>query len=219
MKTKILFLFIASLLTTGCQLQDTESNAYSSTKETIPVVRINLRKDVSNGLVCEWSAAHSIEEKYLALINYLRAQPINCGDVSGPTTCLTWNTNLYNAAQEHSNDMAQNNFVSTKGSFKADDITAYDLGLSSGSSPSQRAINSGFNGDNIREVITKSIATNQSVSDDDIINGVEKLLNSKNGCSILMNGYVDSVGMAQSTRQIDGKTNIFWTQLFGSQKH
>ncbi len=218
MRKRLLLLATAAFLIAACETSEIK-NDYSVEKKTIPAQRVDLKADVASGKICTWEAAHSENEKFLALVNYLRTLPINCGDVQGPATLLVWDPTLANAAQEHSNDMAINNFLSDNGSFKESDITAYNLGLKRGSTPKERAKNSGFEGERVIENVAKTIAENGDVSDDDIIAGVEELLNTKEGCRNIEDGYVDSLGVAKATREIKGKTYIYWTQLFGAKKH
>ena len=218
MRKRLLFLATTAFLMTACETSGVKDD-YSVEKKTIPAVRVDLKKDVASGKICAWEAAHSENEKLLALMNCLRSLPINCGDVQGPATGLVWEPALVNAAQEHSNDMAENNYLSHKGSFKESDITAYNLGLQRGSTPKERAKNSNFDGERVSENITKTIAQNSDVSDDDIIAGVEQLLNTKEGCENIEDAYIDSIGIAKATREINGKTYIYWTQLFGAKKH
>ena len=213
---KNLFLFIATaLLITACETTGSEEG-YSIEKKTIPAVRVDLKRDIEDGKICGWDAAHSENEKLLALMNYLRSLPINCGDVQGPATGLVWDEALVNAAQEHSSDMAENNFLSHNGSFKQSDITAYNLGLTRGSTSKERAKNSGFDGKRLRENIVKTLAINGEVGDDDLIAGVEKLLNTEGGCRNIVDGYMERVGIAKATNEIDGKNYIYWTQLLGA---
>jgi uncharacterized protein YkwD len=214
MKTKILILLSTIAILSGCQTEDI-GDSYSSERASLSSVNVNLQKDIDDDKVCEWTAAHNQEEKFLAIINYVRTLPINCGDVQGPTTTLIWNGSLYSAAKEHSEDMAQNNFVATNGSGSATDVTAYNLGLDSGSTPRQRASNYGYKERIVYENDAKTVASNGELSDDDIITTVENLLKEKKHCENIMNGYVDSFGMSASTRTIDGTTYIYWTQLFG----
>jgi len=217
MKKKILIILVPIFIFTACDTTEIKDD-YSVEKKSIPVTRVDLKKDVEENRVCAWNGAHSESEKFTALVNYMRTLPINCGDVQGPTTLVVWDTSLYSAAKEHSEDMALNDLISHKGSFKKSDIAAYDLGLNGGSTPKERAKNNGFKGSNIKENIAKIVSITGDVSDNDIISGVEKLLNTKEGCSIIMDGNVNSFGMAKSTREINGKTYIYWTQLFGARK-
>ncbi|HHD74598.1 MAG TPA: CAP domain-containing protein, partial [Nitratifractor sp.] len=143
MKTKILILLSAVAFLGGCQV-DEIGDSYSSERASLSSVNVDLQKDIDDKKVTGWYCAHNQEEKFLAIINYVRTLPINCGDVQGPTTILTWNGSLYSAAKEHSNDIAQNDYLSNSGSGTATDITAYNLGLDSGSTPKQRASSNGY---------------------------------------------------------------------------
>ncbi|HGZ69957.1 MAG TPA: CAP domain-containing protein, partial [Nitratifractor sp.] len=178
MKTKILILLSAVAFLGGCQV-DEIGDSYSSERASLSSVNVDLQKDIDDDKVCEWTAAHNQEEKFLALINYVRTLPVNCGDVQGPTTILTWNGSLYSAAKEHSEDMAQNNYVSNTGSGTATDITAYNLGLTTGSSPKQRANSYDYKESIVYENVAKTLASNGEVSDDDIVTTVENLLKDK----------------------------------------
>ena len=216
MKKNLFLLIVTALLITACETTSSGDEGYSSEKKTIPAARVNLKRDIDDGKICAWDAAHSENEKLLALMNYLRLLPINCGDVQGPATALVWDETLVNAAQEHSSDMAENNFLSHNGSFKQSDITAYNLGLTKGSTPKERAKNSGFDGKRLHENIIKTLAVNGEIGDDDLIVGVEKLLNSEEGCRSIMDSYMERVGIAKAISEIDGKNYIYWTQLLGA---
>lgn len=212
MKTRLLALTVIVVLFSGCQI-DRSSDSYSRQRASISSVNVDLKQDILDNKVCEWSAAHSQQEKFLALVNYLRTQPINCGRVVGPTTIVIWNGNLANAAQEHSDDMAQNGKLSHTGSATSSDIAAYSLGLKGGSTPQQRAKNSNFDGKNVVENISKEPLAGDTVTDDNIITAVENLLNSN--CENIMDGNMDAFGMAQTTKSVNGKSYSYWTQVFG----
>ena len=65
----------------------------------------------------ETAVGTEAHEAYLAAINAERAHPHDCGDTHyKATTELVWNDQLAAAAQKHSEDMAQNDFMSHDGS-------------------------------------------------------------------------------------------------------
>lgn len=215
MRGKLLLLLATTLLATACKRTEIRED-YSVEKRIIAVADVDIRKDIREHKICPtWSSAKSESEKFLSLINYLRTQPINCGEVQGPATLLVWDASLENAAQEHSDDMAQNDLLSHNGSFKRSDITAYALGLQMGSRAEDRAKNSDFDGDRVVENIAKTTTDSDDLSDDAIIDGIEALLSSKDGCKHLMDGTMESVGMAKTIKESDGKKYIYWTQLLG----
>ncbi len=216
MKLKLLIASTVILLATGCETLN-KNQTYSKEREVLPSVSIDLQKDIQEKKVVDWNNAHNLEGKYLALINYLRVQKIDCGcgDVQGPTTVVTWRGPLYSAAKEHSNDMAKNDIVSENGSGTETDITAYNLALKGGSSPKQRAASYDYKERLILENSVKTLAQSVDVTDSDIVKTVESMLYDKKQCAHMMNGYVDSFAMAQSTGEKNGKTYIYWTQLFG----
>ncbi len=72
----------------------------------------------------------SIKEATLKAINEIRAHNQSCAKA---TTPLKWSQTLYEAAKEHSIDMAVNNFVGHDGSGKKEDVTAQRLQLKRGS--------------------------------------------------------------------------------------
>lgn len=216
--TKILLFLLSILVISGCDTNKFDSDkSYTVEKKTIPASSVSLKHDVDSGIVCAWNDAKNENEKYLALVNYVRALSINCGSIQGPATCMAWDSSLYRAAQEHSDDMAKNEKLSHRGSGKSSDITAYDDGKSS-SSAEDRAKYHGFRAWKLAENIAKVPLSSAEFSDEDIINGVQAMLNSDNGCQNLMDGYMDSVGIAKSIKEENGKKFIYWTQLVGSNK-
>jgi len=216
MKLKNLFFVTVALFLYGCDLDtQTTTNSYSQQRDSISATSVDLRKDIEENKVAGWSEAISLQDKYLTLINHIRTLPISCGGMQGPTTTLSWCGALYSAAKEHSEDMAANNHFSHTGSGTATDITAYNLGLSGGSSPHQRASYNGYKERLVFENIAKMPAESSDVSDDDIIKTMEYILKDSGHCKVIMNPKLYSFGMAEESKTINGKTYIFWTQDFG----
>lgn len=134
-------------------------------------------------------------QKVLELINSARTQPRQCGTQAfTPTGPLTWNATLATAAQNHSRDMANNNYFDHK------DRT--------GGTPGDRAELAGYSGQLIGENIAAGLDTPRKV--------VDGWLASPGHCANMMNPDFRELGAAYAT---DPKSDagIYWTALLGSQ--
>lgn len=148
-------------------------------------------------------------ERYLDAINRARAKTQDCGKygVLGPVDPLTWSSELYNAAVEHSVDMGKLDFFSHTGSGKDSDITAISLGLSGGSSSGERVRFNGYEYQEEGENIAAGI--------EDLDNVIKAWIDSDGHCVHLMSSSYSEVGLSLYVAK-DTKHKYFWTQVFGS---
>ncbi|WP_370978719.1 CAP domain-containing protein [Agaribacterium sp. ZY112] len=135
----------------------------------------------------------TIEQELLNAHNQARASERQCGGqyfaATGP---LTWNCKLFNAAQLHSQDMADKNYF---------DHTNLD-----GEGPAQRAQKQGYNYNYIGENIA---AGQQSVS-----SVMQGWLNSPGHCANIMNPNYSELGSALVDKS-DSFYRLYWTAVFG----
>ncbi|MCH9740089.1 MAG: CAP domain-containing protein [Epsilonproteobacteria bacterium] len=153
---------------------------------------------------------HHTKQEILLAINNARNQARDCHDgsgVVGPASPLTWNVNLYDAAYEHSYDLAYSNTFSHFGSGTEFDIT-------------------GFNNDETESLFYERIEANGytdyislgeniaggQYSFDEVLNA---WLDSPEHCINLMNNSFTEVGVAVVVKD-DSEYGIYWTQNFGS---
>jgi uncharacterized protein YkwD len=133
-------------------------------------------------------------QKLLGMINAARAQPRQCGGQPySAAPPLSWNASLATASQDHSRDMANNNY--------------FDHKDRSGSTPGDRAELAGYTAQEIGENIAAGQDTARKV--------VDGWLTSAGHCANLMNPRVRDLGAAYAT---DPKSNagIYWTAMFGA---
>ncbi|MDE1166120.1 MAG: CAP domain-containing protein [Pseudomonas sp.] len=145
-------------------------------------------------LTARLGASEDEGQKLLGLINSARAQARQCGGQPyAATTPLAWNATLARAAQDHSRDMANNNYFDHK------DRT--------GGTPGDRAELAGYSGQQIGE----NIAAGQ----DSVRKVVDGWLASPGHCANLMNpGYRElGAGYAVDPKSDSG---IYWTGMLGA---
>lgn len=117
-------------------------------------------------------------------LNQLRAQGCLCGDVETPPAApLKWNTQLSNAAQEHSEDMYLNNFFDHVGS----NLSTLDL----------RVSNTGYLWILLGETIARG-----NFNEGSVINAWK---NSPDHCRIMMSTEFIEIGA--------GKKGNYWTMV------
>ena len=90
----------------------------------------------------------SQKKEFLDAVNEARATGRTCGKYGymPAVPALKWDDRLYNAAYEHSEDMAMSNhYTAHEGTGTENDWTAQVLNLGRGSHPQERIINNGFN--------------------------------------------------------------------------
>ncbi|KIF56594.1 Allergen V5/Tpx-1 family protein [Pseudomonas fluorescens] len=133
-------------------------------------------------------------QKLLAQLNTARSQARQCGGQSFAAAApLAWNATLGTVAQDHSRDMANNNYLDHKDR--------------DGRTPGDRAELSGYSG----QLVGENIAAGQ----DTVGKVVDGWLASPGHCANLMNPQYQELGAAYAT---DPKSNagIYWTAMFGA---
>jgi uncharacterized protein YkwD len=134
-------------------------------------------------------------QKLLSELNVARSQARQCGGQAFAAAApLAWNAALGTIAQDHSRDMANNNY--------------FDHKDRDGRTPGDRAELAGYSGQQVGE----NIAAGQ----DTVHKVVEGWLASPGHCANLMNPQYQELGAAYAT---DPKSSagIYWTAMFGAQ--
>lgn len=134
-------------------------------------------------------------QKLLEQLNAARAQPRQCGGQAYAATApLAWNLVLGGVAQEHSREMANNNY--------------FDHKDRDGRTPGDRAELAGYSGQQVGENIAAGQDTVQKV--------VAGWLASPGHCANLMNPQYRELGAAYA---VDPKSSagIYWTAMFGGE--
>ena len=166
-----------------------------------------------------YSAADTEKEKYLKVINYARSKARECknndGSSSDPSmglftvaNALTFNGNLYDAAWEHSKDLAKSNTFSHDGSGTIHDVTGSNIAPGHKSSFIERIEAAGYVG---YARIGENIAGGQTT----IEGAIHSLLESPRHCANIMNPNYKDVGMAHYEEAGSTYTH-YWTQEFGA---
>jgi uncharacterized protein YkwD len=171
--------------------------------------------------VPNYSPASPIRDQYLAVINYLRSQTIQCNDpqgFSGPSAPLTLNASLESSAKEHSTDMKISGKFSHAGSGRASDITGQIVGHPS--LFNERILYNGYNGTRVlSENIAMATSKPNPLPQNYWITIMEGWINSTSGhCSNIMNPQTKDFGMNESSAIVNGsgQYTTYWTQNFGA---
>ena len=123
---------------------------------------------------------------------------------------VTWNDHLYQAAYEHSRDMATSNLFSHTGSGEKSDITAQKLHPGTGSRVRERIEANGYTN---WHGYGENIAAGTSM--DNVADAMEGWLKSPGHCKNIMNPKLKEVGMAVFFND-NSHYNYYWTQDFGT---
>ncbi len=127
------------------------------------------------------------ENQLLQLVNKARMAGCNCGSTYyPPVAAVTWNDLLEATAQQHSEDMREQDKLSHRGS--------------NGSDPGDRVTESGYRWRTYGENIAEGYTSEESV--------IKGWLESQGHCKNIMNEGFTEMGVATS-----GK---YWTQVFGA---
>lgn len=130
-----------------------------------------------------------LSQTLLQAVNLARSSSKMCGEVQyAATTTMAWHATLANVAKGHSEDMAQNNFLSHTGS--------------DGSTSTQRISQSSYAWSLSGEALAKGQTTSAAV--------VIDWLNSPSHCKVLMNPDYTQLGASCLKAVSDGASN-YWT--------
>lgn len=153
----------------------------------------------------------TLQQEYLSAINDVRTKNQSCGSSGNflAAPALTWSKKLYDAAYEHSNDMATTNTFSHDGSGQPSDLTGTRLGAES--VLYQRVESYGYIWSRIGENIGAGTNTNSAQKI------VAQLMASDGHCANIMNPNFKEVGMAL-VKKINTDFIHYWTQDFGTQR-
>ena len=149
-------------------------------------------------------------DEYKDAINSAREQGQTCGSYGyfAPAKPLKWNNKLYNAAYEHSRDIALYGVLEHDGTNSDSDWTAYDLNLNRGSKFYERIENSGY--DSYKLVAENVAAGTYMISAKD---AVDAWIKSPGHCKTLMNANLKEFGLAHVKKET--KYINYWTLDLG----
>jgi uncharacterized protein YkwD len=154
------------------------------------------------------SALKTTNAEILEVINKARAEVRDCNDgrgIVGPSAPLTWNSELYASAYEHSNDLAISDTFSHDGSGTESDITGSNNG----------------NASHFNDRIRANGYTDYTLIGENIAGGLETIesaltawLASPAHCTNIMESEFTEMGVAVVSNP-DSTYGIYWTQNFG----
>ncbi len=131
--------------------------------------------------------SQQFQEEMLDLVNKKRAEGCTCGNTYfGPTSSLSWNSNLETAASRHAQDMQQNSFFDHKGS--------------DGTRVANRVTDTGYN--------WKAVGENIAFGYSNMAQAVQGWIDSPTHCELLMSPDFKEMGGAQA--------GTYWVQTFGT---
>ena len=151
------------------------------------------------------------QNEILTAINKARNEVRDCNDglgIVGPVQPLTWNTNLYASAYEHSNDLAQSNTFSHDGSGTDSDSTGSNNG--NRSLYYERIEANGY-------VEYRAVGENIAGGQENIDDVMNAWLESPLHCQNIMSKEFSEVGVAIVVNEASDY-QIYWTQNFGDKK-
>lgn len=139
-------------------------------------------------------SARSPQESVWRMVNYVRTRGWNCGGTfHPPAEQVRWDPRLGEAAQRHSDDMAQNNFFSHTGS--------------DGSSVAHRVREAGYDWRAIGENIAAGYATP--------LDAMKAWMRSPGHCRNIMNPNFEDLGVGVSENP-GSRYGIYWTIDLGA---
>jgi uncharacterized protein YkwD len=135
------------------------------------------------------------QQQLLDLVNNARAQGQDCGimGVFPPAAAVVWNTQAEQAAQRHSDDMANNDFFDHTGS--------------DGTTVGDRLTATGYQWQTVGENIAAGFFSAEAV--------VQAWIDSDGHCANLMNANFRDMGIAKTERSGTGFT-VYWTQVLAA---
>ncbi|MEE9332121.1 MAG: immunoglobulin-like domain-containing protein [Methylophilaceae bacterium] len=145
---------------------------------------------------------------YLNVINTARAEATTCGGTGNfpAVPAVSWSNALYQAAYEHSQDLALSNTFSHDGSGTVSDWSGFALNKQS--DMVDRVTTYGYNWGRLSENISAGTVRDTAQE------AIDSWLDSPGHCHNMMDANVTEVGMAIFTNQSSTYTN-YWTQNFG----
>ena len=188
-------------------------------------IDLNLTKAINENKITGYDTSDPIEDRYLAVVNYIRSTNLQCNDSAkqkGPVGKLIWNTHLADSAEEHSEDMKLSVHYAHNGSGTINDVTGQTFSPARESTPTERMTHNSYpnnSGTMTAENIAMSSAT-YVLSDEYWIDIMEKWVTSTTGhCSNIMHPNLKDFGMHESRadKNASGWYNIYWTQNFGKE--
>ncbi len=152
----------------------------------------------------------SQKKEFLDAVNEARAVGRECGKYGYMPAVppLKWDDRLYNAAYEHSEDMATTSHYAHTGSGKESDWTAQVLDLGRGSTLTERFDNNGLTRIGTGENVAAMYYTTKNV--------MEAWLKSDGHCKNIMDKKSTIFGMAFVENE-NSQYKIYWTQDFGGE--
>ncbi len=152
----------------------------------------------------------STQKQYaLDMVNYMRATRRICGrKVYEAAKPLRWSEPLYQAAYEHSQDMAYTRYFSHKGSGQQSDRTCIEQGLGCGSNFVERSKQNGY-------IAHRGLAENIAYGAKSIDEVMQQWMASSGHCKNIMNPKFTEFGMAE-VKSLNGVS--YWTQNFGTRQ-
>jgi len=151
----------------------------------------------------------AVKKHYLDAVNRMRAKTRQCGNRTYRSAKpLRWNESLYNAAYEHSKDMAQCSHFSHSGSGTHSDRTAKVQNLQRCSTFVNRIENNGYLG-------YRGVSENIAYGAKSVEHVMQQWIASEGHCRNIMNPKYTEFGMAQ-VRSPNGV--YYWTQNFGTRQ-
>lgn len=189
---------------------------------------INLTKAIQDGDIIGYDSDDSIEDQYLAVINYFRSLNVKCNDskaYEGPVgSDIQWNILLENSSKEHSEDMRIAEHYAHGGSGTVSDITGQTFDPPRPSTPFERMNYHEYDYSNASENIALTVKY-PTLEGNAWITTMEAWMTSTDGhCSNIMDPDFTDFGMYESrgVRDFtfsDGVTRTsqvaYWTQNFG----
>ena len=152
----------------------------------------------------------SQKKEFLDAVNEARAVGRTCGKYGymPAASPLKWDDRLYNAAYEHSEDMAMSNmYTAHDGTGTEHDWTAQVLDLGRGSTYSERAKNNG-----LKNIPGENVAAGY-FSTAEVMDG---WLSSEGHCRNIMDSRLDTLGMA-FVENDNSEWKVYWTQEIGKE--
>jgi uncharacterized protein YkwD len=154
----------------------------------------------------------ALKQAYLDAVNEARSEGRECGEYGYMPAAdpVTWNKKLYDAAYEHSKDMAESNIFSHTGSGTANDKTAQSEHPGEGSGVGERIEHNGYTN---WKRYGENIAAGTGM--DDVSEAMEGWLKSPGHCKNIMKKEFKEVGIAVYYEE-NSHYRYYWTQDFGT---